>query len=102
MHSDMTSKFERRISNFIDKIPGYKYKAMGFKGIAFEDSNDIRLSSIPYNCPKHYFIGHISYNKDGYTQHCNDYKSYQTWLVTKKRNVWVDVEGHGQKLMVRI
>ena len=98
MHSDKTSKWERSMSNFVNSIPGYGYKAMGFKGIAFEDSNDIRLSSIPIDCPSHYFIGHISYNKDGYMQHCKDYKSYETWLVQRNEQRWVDVESHGQKI----
>ena len=71
---------------------------MGFKGIAFEDSNDVRLSSIPKAIPSKYFIGHISYNKDGYTQHCNDYRSYETWLSERNEARWVDVKSHGQKI----
>lgn len=73
-------------------------KPQGFKGISFEDSNDVRLSSIPIDCPKSYFIGHISYNKDGYTQHCNDYKSYQTWLENRNMQRWIDVKSHDQKI----
>jgi hypothetical protein len=69
-----------------------------FKGIVFEDSNDIRLSSIPKDLPEACFLGHVSYNKDGYTQHCKDYKSYQTWLQERNEQRWVDVEGHGQKI----
>jgi hypothetical protein len=69
-----------------------------FKGIAFEESNDIRLSSIPEGLPESCFIGHISYNKDGYTQHCNDYRSYQTWLKERNETRWVDVVSHGQKI----
>lgn len=74
------------------------YKNLGFKGIAFEDSNQIRLSSIPIDTPKDYFIGHISYNKDGYTQHCKDYKSYQEWLNKRNEARWIDVKEHGQKI----
>lgn len=71
------------------------YPSFGFKGISFENSNDIRLSSIPKEAK---FIGYVSYNKDGYTQHCADYRSYQEWL--EKRNIqrWIDVENHGQKI----
>lgn len=98
MYSERTTKWEKSFSNFINKIPGYKYKSMGFKGIAFEDSNDVRLSSIPKNCQSHYFIGHISYNKDGYMQHCKDFKSYETWLEQRNLQRWVDVESHGQKI----
>jgi predicted nucleotidyltransferase len=69
-----------------------------FKGIAFEESNDIKLSSIPIDINQDNFIGHISYNKDGYTQHCVDYKSYQTWLSQRNDQRWVDVKSHGQKI----
>ena len=73
-------------------------KNLGYKGIAFEDSNQVRLSSIPIDTPKNYFIGHVSYNKDGYSQHCKDYKSYQEWLENRNLSRWVDVQSHGQKI----
>jgi uncharacterized protein len=75
-----------------------EYPSLGFKGIAFEDSNQIRLSSIPLDTPKNYFIGYVSYNKDGYSQHCKDYNSYQTWLKERNEARWVDVKSHGQKI----
>jgi uncharacterized protein len=71
------------------------YPKLGFRGIAFEDSNDIRLSSIPKEAP---FCGFVSYNKDGYTMHCNDYKSYQEWVKNRNDARWVDVKSHGQKI----
>lgn len=71
------------------------YPKFGFRGIAFEDSNDIRLSSIPKEAR---LVGYVSYNKDGYTVHCDDYKSYQTWLENKNDARWVDVQSHGQKI----
>jgi len=72
-------------------------KEFGFKGICFENSNELKLTAIPKEA-SHLFIGYISYNKDGYSQHCSDFKSYQDWL--EKRNIarWVDVESHGQKI----
>lgn len=73
-------------------------KNLGFKGISFEESNQIRLSSIPVDTPKHYFIGYVSYNKDGYSQHCKDYSSYQTWLKERNQARWIDVKSHGQKI----
>ena len=76
----------------------YTQEISNFRGIAFEDSNDIRLSSIPENLSKSCFISYISYNKDGYVQHCKDYKSYQTWLENRNELRWVDVESHGQKI----
>jgi len=70
----------------------------GYRGICFENSNDIRLSSIPIDRPDSSFIGYISYNKDSYTQHCIDYKSYQTWIEKRNLQRWVDVKSHGQKI----
>lgn len=98
IYSEKTGKIERKISRFIARFDKSTYKSMGFKGISFEDSNDIRLSSIPFDCPNHYFVGYISYNKDGYMQHCKDYKSYETWLEQRNEQRWVDVESHGQKI----
>ena len=58
-------------------------KPIGYKGMVNEThtSNELRLSSIEkYVLP----ICHISYNKDGYTRHCADYKAQKTW--EKERN----------------
>ena|SRR5258706_13637260 len=61
----------------------------GFKGIELENSNEIRLSSVPkmedfkYN-EEVILLGYINYNKDGYVQHCKDYKEYWEW--TNNRN----------------
>ena len=82
--------------NFIKLHTKYRGKEpLGFKGIAFEDSNDVRLSSIPTGSD---FIGHISYNKDGYMQHCKDYKSYEEWISNRNNQRWVDVQSHNQKI----
>lgn len=61
----------------------------GFKGIELENSNEIRLSSVPkfekvygghpWDSDRIYFMGYMSYNKDGYIQHCKDYKEYWEW-----------------------
>lgn len=91
--SESRPKWERFLSNLFNRVG-----PLGFKGIAFEDSNDIRLSSIPKDLPKSYFIGYISYNKDGYSQHCKDFKSYQEWLDKRNLQRWVDVEEHDQKI----
>jgi len=60
----------------------------GFKGIELEDSNEIRLSSVPKmeSIPSGevMFLGNISYNKDGYIKHCKDYEQYWHWV--KHRN----------------
>lgn len=73
---------------------GYDHSNI-YKGVASEDSNQLRLDSIPKGeLP----IAFIHYNKDGYTQHCNAYKSYNTWLAERNTQRYVDIEGHGQKI----
>jgi hypothetical protein len=84
--------------DFKEEETNGEIKNLGFKGIAFEESNQVRLSSIPIDTPKNYFIGYISYNKDGYSQHCKDYLSYQEWLEKRNESRWVDVKYHGQKI----
>lgn len=60
-----------------------KQQAIGYAGIVREDgeSNEIRLSSVSKGEKP---ICHISYNKDGYSEHCREYKEYQEWV--EKRN----------------
>jgi len=55
---------------------------LGYKGITQENSNELRLSSIPEEEDS---IALFSYNKDGYTTHCKVYKEYFDWV--NKRNV---------------
>jgi len=59
------------------------------------ESNTLRLSSIPKGEKS---ICNIHYNKDGYSQHCREYKEYQEWLKNKNDARWVDVKSHGQKI----
>ena len=70
---------------------------LGYKGIAFEDSNDIRLSNIPFE-ERNKSICNLSYNKDGYRKHCDDYKKYQNWLENRNESRWVEIQGHGQQI----
>ena len=74
---------------------GYKGLVKTGEGVNVAESNQLRLSSIPKGETP---ICIITYNKDGYTQHCNDYKSYQTWLEQRNESRWVDVKSHGQKI----
>ena len=55
----------------------------GYHGIVGEnnESNDVRTESVPKGKLP---IVIMTYNKDGYTSHCKDYKEYQEWV--KKRN----------------
>ena len=74
---------------------GYKGLVKSNEGVSSSESNALRLSSIPKDEKP---ICVVTYNKDGYTQHCNDYKSYQTWLEQRIEARWVDVQSHGQKI----
>ena len=74
---------------------GYKGLVKTGEGINSAESNQLRLSSILKDEEP---ICVVTYNKDGYTQHCNDYKSYQTWLEQRNESRWVDVQSHGQKI----
>lgn len=74
---------------------GYKGLVKTGEGANTAESNQLRLSSIPKGEEP---ICVITYNKDGYTQHCKDYKSYQEWLENRNQARWVDVQSHGQKI----
>lgn len=92
---------EASIENIKEERRNYGFPmGYGFKGIELENSNEIRLSSVPKDwyklpmdslnkkgstfSPDIEFIGHFSYNKDGYVQHCKDYREYWEWA--EKRN----------------
>lgn len=74
---------------------------LGYKGImkTNEDntpvSNQLRLSSIPKEEKP---VCNFVYNKDGYTQHCKEYKEYQEWLEKRNTARYTDVKAHGQKI----
>ncbi len=74
---------------------GYKGLVKTGEGNNVAESNALRLSSIPKGETP---ICNIFYNKDGYSQHCREYKEYEEWLEKRNTQRWVDVESHGQKI----
>lgn len=74
---------------------GYKGLVKTGEGQNVAESNSLRLSSIPKGETP---ICNIIYNKDGYSEHCKDYKSYEEWLENRNESRWVDVKSHGQKI----
>jgi predicted nucleotidyltransferase len=74
---------------------GYKGLVKTGEGANIAESNSLRLSSIPKGETP---ICNIVYNKDGYSEHCKDFKSYEDWLANKNEARWVDVKSHGQKI----
>ena len=95
------NKFIHRLINFAS-FQGFKIikgkNVLGFNGIGFEDSNTIRTSSIPKNLSGRYFLGYVSYNEDAYSNHCDDYFSYEKWLKNRNEARFTDVVGHQQKI----
>lgn len=69
--------------------------AAGFRGLVLEDSNEMRLSSIPIGLKPETMV---FFNKDEYSRHCKDFREYNDWL--KKRNTarYTDVKKHGQSI----
>lgn len=85
---------------YYNETPGF-YK--GLVKVGDEDldkpnygiSNQLRLSSIP---KEEVSLCNIVYNKDGYSEHCKDYREYQEWLEKRNLQRWVDVTSHGQQI----
>ena len=84
------------------KPMGLGYKGLVNTGHEDEDgkvnygiSNQLRLSSIPKGekC-----IAMIIFNKDGYSEHCKDYKEYQDWLEARNITRYVETQEHGQQI----
>jgi hypothetical protein len=84
------------------KSMGLGYKGLVNTGHEDEDgkinygiSNQLRLSSVPKG---EKVIATIVYNKDGYSEHCKDYKEYQEWLENRNEARYVETQEHGQKI----
>jgi len=95
--SEETRNVYKNIRKELGLAMGFGYKGLvkTGEGINSAESNQLRLSSIPKGETP---ICNITYNKDGYSQHCKDYNSYQEWLENKNDARWVDVKSHGQKI----
>lgn len=79
------------------EIMGFGYKGLikNGDGQNLSESNSLRYSSIPKGEKS---ICNIFYNKEGYTEHCKDFKSYQEWLKNRNEQRYVDVKNHDQKI----
>ena len=69
--------------------------SQGFKGIVLDDSNDVRVTSVPKNQNPETIL---YFNKDGYSVHCKDFNEYQTWLKNRNTARYVDIDSHGQQI----
>lgn len=96
-----TNKYDQKYCGVVnvphakDLYAFYYSETIPYKGIIKEDesSNDIRLSSIP---KEEQLIGHFSYNKDGYIQHCKDHKEYLLWEKNRNPVRYNDNISHGK------
>jgi len=86
---------DQRIREGLPLGLGYKGLVKSGDGTNLAESNSLRLSSIPKGEKA---VCTIAYNKDGYTAHCKDFKSYQEWLENRNEQRWIDVKSHGQKI----
>lgn len=73
-------------------------KKSKFKGIASDDSNELRLDDVSKEDQKSGYLTIFSYNKDGYTTHCKEYNQYLEWLENRNTERYVDVENTGDKI----
>ena len=75
------------------KTNSVNHGRLGYKGITSQDANQLKLSSIPKgevsSCV-------FSYNKDGYTSHCKDYKEYWDWVENRNEDRYNDNANHGK------
>lgn len=67
-------------------------KPIGYRGMVNEDetSNELRLSSVEKDRKP---ICHISYNKDGYSTHCVDYKNQKEWEANRNPQRYLENKG---------
>jgi hypothetical protein len=90
---DMYALFFDYASQVEIKNRGTVSKLLGYKGITSQDANQLKLSSIPKgeisSCV-------FSYNKDGYTSHCKDYKEYWEWVEKRNDTRYNDNTKHGK------
>lgn len=99
--SELESEEDREHNKKLLKDKG-ETVGLGYKGIVkvgeganVAESNQLRLSSIPKGETP---ICNISYNKDGYTAHCKDYREYQEWLENRNETRYVETKAHGQRI----
>jgi hypothetical protein len=101
IHSEtFTSETRERYKKILKeagKPMGFGYKGLVNTGHEDEDGkiNYGISNQLGYLVNENHFI--VIYNKDGYSQHCKDYKEYQEW-IEKRNDRYVEVQGHGQRI----
>lgn len=58
-----------------------------------ENANDVRLSSVPPGIePQAY----LTFNKDGYSMYCKDYREYWDWVAVRNESRYASTLEHGK------
>jgi len=60
-----------------------------------ESSTSLRVSEVSVEAEP---VAVLMFNESAWMLHCDEYRSYQTWLKEKNEARWVDVQGHEQKI----
>lgn len=72
----------------------YHSETHAFSGIVRSDeSNDVILSSIPKELT---IAAYLSFNKDGYSRYCKDWKEYQQWVELRNDERYRGTLEHGK------
>jgi len=83
------------LDHFINCYVLYYSDTFKYSGIIQENSNELKLSSIPKGETP---LTIISYNKDAYSSHCRDFNEYNVWLKNRNTQRYIDIDSHEQKI----
>jgi hypothetical protein len=89
--------FYDHLAELKSENPKFEGGNYGYKGIVQNEdiSNDISVSDIPKFAKRDTIL---YFNKDAYSQHCKDYKSYLDWLENRNTQRYIDIKGHKQQI----
>jgi len=86
-----TPHMENVYALFYDETPK---KMLGFDGLLRDEkSMALSLSSIPKNMEP---IGHIYFNKNGFSKYCKEYKEYWDWVSRRNEARYATTVKHGK------
>ena len=63
------------------------------QGISRSQSNQVVLSDVPKGQP---VVAYLSFNKDGYSTYCRDYRAYWDWVDRRNDARYLGTLAHGQ------
>lgn len=67
---------------------------LGFRGILRKDnSEEVALSSVPAGLQP---VAHLSWNKEGYSSYCKDYREYWEWVEKRNEERYENTLQHGK------